>query len=156
MQMIYVDADACPVKDEIYRVAKRYAWRVVVVANTPLRVPTDPQIELVVCREVGLDIVDNWIFEHVGRGDIVVTADIPLAARCIEKHSRVIDVKGREFTRHDIGDTLAMRNLLDELRQTGVITGGPAPRSDKDRSRFLAKLDELIVAVRKAERMAGR
>ncbi len=152
MQIIYVDADACPVKDEIYRVARRYSWHVKVVANVSIRVPTDPLIELVVIRDPGLDAVDNWIAEQAGRGDIVITSDIPLAARCIERQARVIDGKGRKLTSQDIGAALATRNLLDELRGTGMITGGPAPRTDKDRSRFLAALDETIVAVLKAMR----
>ena len=148
MQTLYVDADACPVKDEIYRVASRYSLRVIVVANTALRVPRDPQIELVVRSEPGLNIVDDWITEQSGPGDIVITSDIPLAARCIAKQARVLDPKGRVFTEHDIGETLAMRDLLDGLRQDGTVTGGPAPMSDKDRSRFLSKLDEVINAVR--------
>ena len=148
MQTLYVDADACPVKDEIYRVASRYLLRVIVVANTALRVPRDPQIELVVRSEPGLNIVDDWIAEQSGPGDIVITSDIPLAARCIAKQARVLDPKGRVFTEHDIGETLAMRDLLDGLRQDGTVTGGPAPMSDKDRSRFLSKLDEVINAVR--------
>ncbi len=149
MLTIYVDADACPVKDEIYRVAKRYSMQVIVVANMSLWVPTSKLIQLVVRTEVGLDIVDDWIVEQCGPGDIVVTADIPLAARCVAKKARVISPKGREFTEADIGETLAMRDLLDGLRQTGVITGGPAPMSSKDSSRFLAKLDELVNAVRR-------
>lgn len=150
MLTIFVDADACPVKDEIYRVAKRYSLRVFVVANTTLRVPADSRIELVVRHEPGLNIVDDWIAEHSGPGDIVITSDIPLAARCIAKQARVLDPKGRIFTEHDIGETLAMRDLLDGLRQDGVVAGGPAPMTAKDRSKFLSKLDELINAVRRA------
>jgi uncharacterized protein YaiI (UPF0178 family) len=148
MQTIYLDADACPVKDECYRVARRYGQRVVVVANTPLRVPTDPLIELVVCP--GFGAADDWIAEHAGPGDIVVTADIPLAARCLEKEARVLDHKGHAYTDNDIGAALGMRELLAELRQEGVVTGGPAPMTQKDRSRFLSKLDEVINAVRRA------
>ncbi len=148
MQTLYVDADACPVKDEIYRVASRYSLRVIVVANTALRVPRDPQIELVVRSEPGLNIVDDWIAEQSGLGDIVITSDIPLAALCIAKQARVLDPKGRVFTEHDIGETPAMRDLLDGLRQDGTVTGGPAPMTDKDRSRFLSKLDEVINGVR--------
>lgn len=149
MLTIYVDADACPVKDEIYRVAQRYSMRVIVVANAALRVPRDPLVELVVRHEPGLNIVDDWIAEQSGPGDIVITSDIPLAARCIAKQARVLDPKGRVFTEHDIGETLAMRDLFDGLRQDGAITGGPAPMTSKDRSKFLAKLDELINAVRR-------
>ncbi len=151
MLTIYVDADACPVKDEIYRVAKRYSLRVIVVANTALRVPNDPLIELVVRHEPGLNIVDDWIAEQSGPGDIVITSDIPLAARCIANQARVLDPKGRVFTEHDIGETLAMRDLLDGLRQDGVVGGGPAPMNAKDRSKFLSKLDELINAVRRSQ-----
>lgn len=153
MQTIFIDADACPVKDEVYRVAGRYKWPVKVVANVAIRVPTNPLIELVVIREQVMDAVDHWIAEQAGRGDIVITSDIPLAARCIEKHARVIDGKGRKLTSQDIGEVLALRNLMDELRGSGTITSGPAPRSDKDRSRFLAALDETIVAIQKAARM---
>ncbi len=148
MLIVYIDADACPVKDEVYRVAARYQMRVAVVANAPLRVPTDPRVELVV-RE-GFGAADDWIAEQVGPGDIVVTADIPLAARCIAKDARVLGPKGNVFTENDIGSTLALRDLLSDLRQSGEVTGGPAPMTPKDRSRFLAKLDELINAVRRA------
>lgn len=150
MLILYVDADACPVKDEIYRVAKRYSMPVKIVANMSMRVPTDPSIELVVRSEPGLNIVDDWIAEQAGLGDIVITSDIPLAARCLEKQARVLDPKGRVLTEHDIGETLAMRDLLDSLRQDGLVTGGPAPMSSKDRSKFLSKLDELIHVVRRA------
>jgi len=145
---IYLDADACPVKDETYHVARRYGQRVLVVANTPLRVPSDPLIELVVCP--GFGAADDWIAEHAGPGDIVVTADIPLAARCLEKEARVLDHKGHAYTDNDIGAALGMRDLLAKLRQEGVVTGGPAPMTQRDRSRFLLKLDELINAVRRA------
>ncbi len=150
MLTVYVDADACPVKDEIYRVARRYSMRVIVVANTALRIPNDPLVQLVVCSELGLNIVDDWIAEQAGIGDIVVTSDIPLAARCVEKQARVLDPKGRVFTETHIGATLALRDLLDGLRQDGVVSGGPAPMAAKDRSRFLSKLDELINVVRRA------
>ncbi len=150
MLNLYVDADACPVKEEIYRVARRYSMRVFVVANTALRIPNDPLVELVVRTEQGLNIVDDWIAEQAGPGDIVITSDIPLAARCVEKQARVLDPKGRIFSEHDIGATLAMRDLLDGLRQDGIVTGGPAPMNAKDRSRFLSKLDELINVVRRA------
>lgn len=152
MLMIYVDADACPVKDEIYRVAKRYSIKVMVVANTTMRVPVHPLIELVVRRDQGLDIVDDWIAEQAGPGDIVITSDIPLTARCLERKAKVLDGKGRVLTDRDIGEVLAMRNLMDELRQTGTVGGGPAPMNDKDRSRFLSKLDETINSVKKAYR----
>jgi uncharacterized protein len=144
---IYVDADACPVKDEIYKVARRYAMRVALVANAPLRVPADALIELVV--RPGFGAADDWIAEQVGPGDIVVTADIPLAARCLAKEARVLDAKGQEFTDNDIGSALAMRGLMDELRQGGIVTGGPAPMTARDRSRFLSRLDETINALQR-------
>jgi uncharacterized protein YaiI (UPF0178 family) len=150
MLTIYVDADACPVKDELYKVARRYAMRVAVVANTPLRVPADSLIELMVCP--GFGAADDWIAEQAGPGDIVVTADIPLAARCLTKEARVLNAKGYPYTDGDIGSALAMRGLMDELRQGGMATGGPAPMTAKDRSRFLSRLDEEVNAVRRAHR----
>jgi uncharacterized protein YaiI (UPF0178 family) len=140
--MIFVDADACPVKEEVYKVARRYSIRVAVVANAPLRVPADPLFELVV--RTGFGAADDWIAEQAGPGDIVVTADIPLAARCVAKDARVLSPKGQPFTENDIGAALATRDLMEELRQGGVVTGGPAPMTPKDRSRFLSKLDELV------------
>ena len=148
MLTIYVDADACPVKEEVYRVARRYGMRVAVVANAPLRVPTDPLVEMVVRR--GFGAADDWIAGQAGPGDIVVTADIPLAARCLAVGARALDPKGRAFTEADIGAAVAMRDLMEELRQGGAVTGGPAPTTAKDRSRFLSKLDEAVVAVRRA------
>jgi len=148
MLTIYIDADACAVKDEVYRVARRYGLRVVVAANAPLRIPPDPLFELIV--RTGFGGVDDWIVEQAGAGDIVVTADIPLAARCLEKEVRVLGPKGRLFTDNDIGDALATRELMDTLRQGGAVTGGPAPMTPKDRSRFLSKLDESVNAVRRA------
>jgi uncharacterized protein YaiI (UPF0178 family) len=148
MLTIYVDADACPVKEEVYRVARRYRMKVAVVANAPLRVPADALVELVV--RSGFGAADDWIAEQAGPGDIVVTADIPLAARCLAKGSLVLGPKGHPFTDNDIGAALAMRELLDELRQGGAATGGPAPMTARDRSRFLSKLDEAVNAVRRA------
>ena len=148
MLTIYVDADACPVKDEVYRVGRRYAMRVILVANSPLRVPADNLVQMVV--RSGFAAADDWIVEQTGTGDIVMTADIPLAARCLQKGARVLSAKGNEFTENDIGSALAMRGLMDELRQGGVMTGGPSPLAPKDRSRFLSKLDELANAVRRA------
>ena len=149
MPIIYIDADACPVKDEVYRVARRYGLRVAVVANSLMRVPADPLVELVVCS--GFGEVDDWIAERAGLGDIVITADIPLAARCLEKDARVLDPKGHPFSENDIGSALALRELMGQLRQDGSVTGGPAPMNAKDRSRFLSKLDEMINASRRAQ-----
>jgi uncharacterized protein len=148
MWLIYIDADACPVKDEVYRVAERYAMSVRVVANTPMRVPTNPLIELVV--RPGFGSADDWIAQEAGPGDLVITADIPLAARCLERGARVLDQRGRAFTDSDIGAALATRELMETLRQTGQVTGGPAALTRQDRSRFLAKLDETVNAVRRA------
>ncbi len=148
MRIIYVDADACPVKDEVYRVARRYALKVTVVAKNSMRVPEDSLVELVV--RSGFGEVDDWIAAEAGPGDIVVTADIPLAARCLAKDACALDPRGNPFTDNDIGAALAMRELMSDLRQDGSVTGGPAPMTPKDRSRFLAKLDNMINAVRRA------
>jgi uncharacterized protein len=148
MLTIYIDADACPVKDEVYRVASRYQMHVIVVANTILRVPTGGNVEMVV--KTGFGEVDDWIAEQASVGDIVITADIPLAARCLANSARVLSSKGIPFTDNDIGSALAMRDLMSDLRQTGNVGGGPAPMTPKDRSRFLSKLDEMINSVRRA------
>ena len=145
---IYVDADACPVKEEIYRVARRYVLKVFVVANAPLRVPLEDLIELVVVKG-RFDAADDWIAERVETGDIVITTDIPLADRCLRRGSRVLSPKGNAFTEDDIGDAVATRALLDMLRQGGAFTGGPAPFAKADRSRFLSKLDEMVHASRR-------
>jgi uncharacterized protein YaiI (UPF0178 family) len=148
MLTIYIDADACPVKEETYRVARRYALPVKAVANAPLRVPDDPLVELVV--RPGFGSADDWIAEQCGPGDVVVTADIPLAARCLAKRAAVLGPKGHPFTESDIGEALAMRDLMEGLRQGGTVTGGPAAMTAKDRSRFLSKLDEMVNAARRA------
>ena len=150
MPTIYIDADACPVKEETYRVAKRHALKVVLVSNSWMRTPSDDQIELVVVAG-GLDVADDWIAEHVLPNDVVVTADIPLAARCLEKDALPLAPNGRIFTEDMIGDALATREILSQMRDVGMMTGGPAPFDKKDRSRFLQKLDE---AVRIAKRRA--
>jgi hypothetical protein len=151
---IYVDADACPVKQEIYRVAERHALKgvalkVFVVSNSPIAVPRDPLVERVVVG-AGMDEADNWIAERAQRGDIVVTADVPLASRCVKTGAAVIAPTGRVFTEDSIGMTLATRNLMDTLRSTGEITGGPKPFSPRDRSSFLAALDQAIVRLTRA------
>jgi uncharacterized protein YaiI (UPF0178 family) len=144
---ILVDADACPVKDEVYKVARRYGVPVVVVANATLRVPTSPLVELVVVP--GFGAADDWIAEHARPGDIAVTADVPLAARAVAKGAFVLDPKGRLLTEATVGEALALRDLREELRQAGHTTGGPAPMTAPDRSRFLSKLDETIHASRR-------
>ena len=145
---IYVDADACPVKDETYRVARRYDLPVFVVANSGLFVPNQPKVERVVVRG-GMDEADNWIAERIEAGDIAVTADIPLADRCLRRGAAVLSFRGHPFTEDDIGEALATRELLDSLRQTGQIMGGPAPFGPKDRSRYLGQLDATIQAIRR-------
>jgi len=146
---IFVDADACPVKQEIYRVARRYGVRVTLVAESWMRIPEEDGLELVVVKG-DFDAADDWIVEHVGAGDVVITADIPLAARCLELGARVLGLKGREFTEGSIGEALAGRELLSELRDLGVTTGGPAPFDKRDRSRFLQRLDEIVQSVVRA------
>lgn len=145
---IYIDADACPVKDEIYRVAERYQLDVFVVANSWMRVPDHPRIKLITVTD-GLDVADDWIAERVGVGDIAVTADIPLAARCVKQGARAIGPSGNPFTEDSIGDTLATRNLMTELRETGEIRGGGRPFTKQDRSRFLQALDAAIQAIKR-------
>ncbi len=145
---IYVDADACPVKEEIYRVARRHLVKVFVVSNASMRVPAEELIEMVVVRS-GFDSADDWIVEQIGRGDLAVTTDIPLADRCLQKGAKVLGPKGHFFTEDAIGEALATRALLEMLRQGGEIGGGPAPFAKGDRSRFLAKLDEALHAIRR-------
>lgn len=139
-----MDADACPVKKEIYRVARRYGLNVILVSNSWMRIPDSGWIELVVVKS-GPDEADDWIEDHVQEGDIVVTGDIPLASRCLKRGAQVLGNTGRPFTENNIGDVLSLRNLLTDLREQGMITSGPAPMAKKDRSRFLQELDKMIV-----------
>ena len=145
---IYVDADACPVKQEIYRVARRYGLNVRLVANTWMRIPNEDWLSLEVVEE-GTDVADDWIVDHVQSKDIVITADIPLANRCLKKGASVIGNTGKPFTEENIGQVLATRDLLSELRSGGEITGGPKPMMKRDRSRFLQELDEVIQLIRR-------
>ena len=145
---IYVDADACPVKEEIYRVTRRHGVKVFVVSNASMRVPAEELVELVVVRS-GFDSADDWIVERIGCGDLAVTTDIPLADRCLRKGAKVLGPKGHFFTEEAIGEALATRALLEMLRQGGEIGGGPAPFAKADRSRFLAKLDDALHAIRR-------
>jgi uncharacterized protein YaiI (UPF0178 family) len=149
MLAIFVDADACPVKDEVYRVATRYGLPVAVVANAPLHVPAGFGAQLVVVGGA-LDAADDWIVENVEPGDIVVTADIPLAARALSAGARVLGPDGRAFSQDSIGDALAARQLHAELREQGLLAGGPRPLADKDRARFLTSLDQLVREAQRA------
>jgi uncharacterized protein YaiI (UPF0178 family) len=151
---LYIDADACPVKEEVYRVAERHvrkgtALKVFVVSNSPIAVPRDEFVERVVVG-AGMDEADNWIAERAKRGDIVITADVPLASRCVKGGAEVIAPNGRRFTEDSIGNTLATRNLMDSLRSAGAITGGPKPFAPRDRSSFLSALDQAIVRLTRA------
>jgi hypothetical protein len=145
---IYVDADGCPVKQEVLRVAGRYDLKVSMVANARMRLPADDNVEHVVVAS-GFDAADDWIAERATADDVVVSGDIPLASRCIERGARVIDFKGKELTPDTIGDAVAGRDLMAYLRESGLTTGGPAPFQPRDRSRFLHKLDEVIQAIRR-------
>ena len=148
MLHIYVDADACPVKNEVYRVADRYQLEVTLVSNSRMRVPQSARIKLEVVG-AGFDEADDWIVEHVQHGDVVITADIPLAGRCISAGAEVLGPSGKRFTDDNIGQTLATRDLLAELRGAGEITGGPPPLTQRDRSEFLQKLDVVIQSIRR-------
>ena len=150
---IYVDADACPVTAEIYRVAERHilkgdGLKVLVVSNSPIAVPREPWIERVVVG-AGMDAADNWIAERAGAGDIIVTADVPLASRGVKAGAAVIAPNGKPFDENSIGMQLATRNLLHELRGAGEITGGPRPFAPRDRSEFLSALDRAIVRIKR-------
>jgi uncharacterized protein len=148
MTKIYVDADGCPVKSEVYRVAERYKLPVVLVANKRLNLPIHSDLEMVVVNG-SFDAADDWIVENSKPNDIVVTADILLADRCLKKFVRALGPKGVEFTPDNIGSVVATRELLQELRQSGEMHGGPAPMDKKARSRFLAKLDEIIQSLKR-------
>jgi len=141
-----VDADACPVKEEIYSVAARHGVAVTLVANSRLHVPARTRAEMVVV-DGAPDAADDWIAEHVRKSDVVVTADIPLASRCLAAGAHVLSGNGRVFTEDSIGGALATRDLLQSLRDSGIASRGPSPISARDRSRFLSKLDELLSRV---------
>ena len=147
--VILVDADACPVKPEIYRVAERHGLRVFVVSNAPIAVPRDPSIERVVVPG-GMDKADDWIAERARPGAIAVTTDIPLASRVVKAGAVAIAPDGRTFNEDSIGMALAARNLMDDLRSAGATTRGPAPFSAKNRSAFLSALDLAIVRLKRA------
>ena len=145
---IFVDADACPVKDEVYRVAGRYGLHVFVVSNSFLNLPREPWIERVIVGDK-FDAADDWIAERADRGAIVVTADVPLASRCVKAGAAAIAPNGKAFTESSVGLALATRNLMQDLREAGAITGGPKPFSPKDRSAFLGALDRAVVRLKR-------
>ena len=149
MLQIYIDADACPVKSEVYRVADRYRLDVTLVANSVMRIPEGRRIRLEVVGD-GFDAADDWIVEHVQPDDIVITADVLLASRCLQGGARVLGPSGKQLTEVNIGSAVATRDLLSELRGAGEIAGGPPPFTKRDRSFFLQKLDEVIQSVRRA------
>ena len=153
MLTIYIDADACPVKDETYKVAKRHALPVILVANAAMRIPSDPGIRLEVVSD-GFDAADDWIVENAGPGDIVITSDIPLADRSLKQGAFVLGNTGRPFTEENIGDAMASREISQEMREMGMLRGGPAPFQNKDRSEFLMQLDRAIHALKRKYKAA--
>jgi len=146
---IYIDADACPVRKEVFAVAERHALTVFVVTQGNIRVPIDPRIRLVLVAE-GPDAADDWIAERIGPGDICVTADVPLASRCLKRGASALGSTGRRFTSDNIGSALAARDIAAHIRETGGQSGGPRPLAQQDRSRFLGALDAVITAIRRA------
>jgi len=146
---IFIDADACPVKAETYRVAERYGLHVYVVANSFLNVPREPWIERVIVSD-GFDAADDWIAERAGPHSIVITADVPLASRCVKAGASALSPTGKAFTDSSVGMALATRNLMQELREAGAVTGGPPPFSARDRSAFLGALDRAVMRLRRA------
>lgn len=140
---LFIDADACPVKDEVYKVAQRYGLKTFVVSNAFMPIPAHPRIERVIV-DAGPDIADDWIAEHAAAGDVAITNDIPLAERVLAKGAAAIAPNGRAFTRDSIGSAIAQRAIMEQIRSTGAITGGPPPFGKADRSRFLQALDEAI------------
>ena len=145
---IFVDADACPVKAEVVRVAERHGVRVTFVANFGLRPSRDPMVRNVMVPQ-GADAADDWIVEHVEADDIVITADIPLAGRCLKAGARALGTTGRPFTEDNIGHVLATRDLMTALRDAGAKTSGPPPLRKQDRSLFLQQLDQMIQTIRR-------
>lgn len=152
---IYIDADGCPVKEEIYKIARRHDLKAIVVSNKSIRIPMDERYTLKVVGD-RLDEVDDWIAEHAAADDIVITADIPLASRCLKNGAAVLNPRGGEFTEDNIGSALANRDLMSHLRDIGEKSGGPAPFQPADRSRFLHKLDETIRGVRRRRLLTKR
>jgi uncharacterized protein YaiI (UPF0178 family) len=148
MTEIYIDADACPVKDEVLKVAGRHDLVVHLVSNQWLRMPVGPKVNKVVVSD-GFDAADDWIAERAGTGDIAITADIPLAARCLERGAKVLGPTGKAFTDDSIGMAVAMREANNDLREMGEIKGYNAPFSKQDRSRFLGALENAVQALKR-------
>ena len=148
MLQILIDADACPVKDETYKVAARYQVPVVVVSNSPIRVPREPLISRQLVS-AAFDAADDWIADHTGPGTIVITADILLADRCLKLGAAVIAPNGNPFTSASIGSAIAVRAIMADLRAGGDIVGGPPPLRKTDRSRFLSSLDQAVVKLQR-------
>jgi uncharacterized protein len=153
MIRILVDADACPVKEEIYRVAFRHEVPVTIVSNSPIRVPAHPLLDRIVVSD-GFDAADDWIAERADAGVICITADILLADRCLKAGATVISPTGKPFTTSSIGGAIATRAIMADLRAGGDIVGGPAPFSKTDRSRFLSSLDEALVRMKRSGSLA--
>lgn len=151
MLNIYIDADACPVKEETYRVAGRNGLPVTLVSNSWMRVPPESWIKLEVVKE-GFDAADDWIVENLESGDIVITSDIPLAARAVEREARVLTPAGKVLDEENVADALATRDLLTELRSGGMVTGGPAPMDKRARSRYLQELDKIVQSLKRQKR----
>jgi uncharacterized protein YaiI (UPF0178 family) len=146
---IYIDADACPVKREVYKVAERCSLRVFVVSNAPMHVPAGRARIRNIAVGPGDNAADDWIAENIKAGDICITADIPLASRCIKQGASALGMRGKPFSEDSIGDALATRELMSTLRDSGQISGGPPPMTKKDRSRFLDSLDQIIQKIRR-------
>ncbi len=140
---LYIDADACPVKQEVCKVAKRYHLKVTFVSNSWMRIPEQESVKLVVVSDQ-FDAADQWIVEHITKDDIVVTADILLASLCVKGGARVLAPSGHEFSEANVGSAVATRDLMKDLRAEGLTSGGPPPFAARDRSRFLERLDNLI------------
>jgi uncharacterized protein YaiI (UPF0178 family) len=145
---IFIDADGCPVKDEVYKVASRYQVKVFVVANRAINIPLHPSVEMVVVSQ-GPDEADNWIADNIQEDDICITTDIPLADRCLKKSARVLGARGDEFDEDMIGNALATREIMKHLREMGEMKGGPAAFDKRDRSQFLNSLDRIIQSIKR-------
>ncbi len=148
---VYVDGDGCPVKEEVYRATRKYGLKVFVVANSYMKTPREDRIRLVVVQS-GADVADMWIAEKAGVGDVVVTSDIQLADHCLKKGARVLDTRGGEFSPESIGEAMAMRDLMEDLRMMGQMSGGPAPVKKKDKSQFISKLHQVMQDLLKDEK----